>query len=111
MLTTFTAPTATTAAQLPSALRAWVGARLGRPGAQPAPSPVTHELRRSATFALAHPQGQRVECLAGCLWITLDRDARDFIVEAGESFVADRDQRALVHALEASQVRVVPTAA
>lgn len=111
MWNTFTAPTAGNAPLIPLALRAWFGARFGRPGTRPAPSTARRELRRGATFALAHPQGQRVECLAGCLWITLDRDVRDFIVEAGESFVADRNRRVLVHALKASQVRVVPSAA
>lgn len=106
MLSTFTSPT-TAIAHLPLALRAWIGRLVARP----APSSATHALSRGAIFTLARPQGQRVECLSGCLWITLDFDARDFIIEASESFVPDRDQRTLVLALEASRFRVVPTAA
>lgn len=55
---------------------------------------------------LCEPLGQRVECLGGCVWITLDGDRRDIVVEGGQAFTADRDQRALIHALEASLLRV-----
>lgn len=111
MLNAFIAPTPTAAAQLPSVLRAWFAALLRRPAAMPAPRLITLELLRSTTLTLDSPKGKRVECQSGCLWITLDRDPRDFIIEAGKSFVADHDQRALVHALEASRIQVVPTAA
>lgn len=69
-----------------------------------------HRLAKGSFLNLQRPRGQRVECLKGCLWITLDYDSRDFIVEAGQSFTADRQQRALIHALAASHLRVTPAA-
>lgn len=65
-----------------------------------------HELARSSTITIWQPRGAVVECLEGCVWITLDEDIRDVIIDAGERFCPDRNSRALVHALETSRVRV-----
>jgi len=76
-------------------------------GAPRASSPV-QALIKGSTLTLQQPQGLRIDCVEGCVWITLDGDTRDTVLEAGSSFRADRQQRALVHALEPSQVRVSP---
>lgn len=52
--------------------------------------------------------GLQIECLRGSLWITLDCDSRDFVIEPGQSFVTDKHQLVIVHALEASELRVLP---
>lgn len=49
----------------------------------------------------------RIACREGALWITLDNDARDWIVEAGESFEAPRQARALLYALGPTRVDLV----
>jgi hypothetical protein len=46
----------------------------------------------------------RITCRAGAVWVTLDNDGKDYIVEAGESFVTSRHARALVYALGAARV-------
>lgn len=48
---------------------------------------------------VGHGAGQRVECLAGVLWITQDGDLRDVILETGEAFAFDRRGNALISAL------------
>lgn len=47
------------------------------------------------------PLGRRIDCIDGTLWVTQDRDARDVLLEPGESFVFDRPHRAIVQALGA----------
>lgn len=64
----------------------------------------SQDLGKGATLALDTPLGQRIACLEGCLWITQDRDPRDVVIAAGQSFTPDRNTRALVYALEASRV-------
>ncbi|MEO6032586.1 MAG: DUF2917 domain-containing protein [Burkholderiaceae bacterium] len=91
-------------------LRAWCGARTGAPQARSHPTRVVHELSKGRTLILLEPLGRGVECLEGCVWITLDHDRRDFIVEAGQTFTACSNQRALIHALETSRVRVAQAA-
>lgn len=67
-----------------------------------------HALAKGSTYMLQQPRGLRVECLGGCVWITLDSDTRDTVLEAGESYCADHQSRALVHALAASNIRISP---
>ena len=81
-----------------------------RPVVVPGTSGSVEELAKNSTIAILQPQDAVVECLEGCVWITLDEDIRDVIIEAGELFCADRNSRALVHALETSRVRVVRVA-
>lgn len=69
-----------------------------------------HELVKGCTVTVWQPLGTVMECLEGCVWITLDHDSRDTVIEAGQRFCADRNSRALVHALEASRVRVSASA-
>jgi len=65
-----------------------------------------HELAKNSTVAIFQPQGSVVECLEGCVWITLDGDVRDVVIAGGQSFRPDRSRRTLIHALESSRVRV-----
>ena len=53
------------------------------------------------------PSGLRIACREGTLWITLDNDDRDWIVEAGETFEAPRQARALLYALGPTRVDLV----
>jgi len=56
-------------------------------------------LPRHVSISLHDRAGDRIECVAGVLWITQDRDPRDIVLRAGESFRLDRDGRAVVFAL------------
>ena len=46
-----------------------------------------------------HP-GQRIEALAGCLWITMDNDLRDIVIDAGEGFNIDRSGETFISAFD-----------
>ena len=70
------------------------------------PMPTSEVLGKGDTLALEQPAGRCVECLEGCVWVTLDGDGRDVVISAGQCFWPDRNARALVHALEASRIGV-----
>jgi len=46
--------------------------------------------------------GVRFSCDEGCLWITLDNDPRDIVLEPGQCFAGTQHRRALIYALQAS---------
>ena len=50
----------------------------------------------------------RIECREGSVWITLDHDPRDIVLEAGDSFEHDGRTRALLYAFEPSAVALRP---
>lgn len=58
-------------------------------------------LRRTV---LELPQGRelQVACGAGALWLTLDNDLRDIVLQQDESFRVPADRRALVYAFRDS---------
>jgi hypothetical protein len=56
-------------------------------------------LPRHVSISLHDRAGDRIECVAGVLWITQDRDPRDIVLRAGESFRLDRNGRTVVFAL------------
>ena len=45
-----------------------------------------------------------VTCTEGSVWVTLDDDVRDIVLERGESFTAPAGRRAVVYAFEVSVV-------
>jgi hypothetical protein len=60
-------------------------------------------LPKGALYRIHDGAGQRIEALSGCLWITIDHDLRDIVVEAGAGFSIDRDGDMLVSALDDSR--------
>ena len=64
------------------------------------------ELPRHAIFTVADIAGVGIECQSGCVWLTLDDDPRDLVLEPGESFVGDIHRRVLVSAFENSRIAV-----
>ena len=55
--------------------------------------------------------GLQLRCDSGSLWITLDHDPRDIVLEAGQSFSGGMPRRAIVYALEASRLTVATASA
>lgn len=53
-------------------------------------------------------QPARIECREGSVWITLDHDPRDIVLERGETFEHDGLRRALVYAFEPSTLELRP---
>lgn len=91
-------------------LRAWLHSRFFAADRFAARSCVTRAIAGQQTLRLPAARGQRIECLEGCVWITIDHDRRDLVVAAGQAFTADRHERVLVHALQPSCVRLVSPA-
>jgi DUF2917 family protein len=48
--------------------------------------------------------GVRITCNEGCLWITLDNDPRDIVLEPGQNFASTQHRRALIYALQSSML-------
>ncbi len=68
----------------------------------------TLSLAKSRIETLPRGRAQLVECLAGTLWVTVDAQPEDIVLEAGEQFVAPAGERTLVYALSDAQLRVGP---
>lgn len=69
-------------------------------------------LRKGEILHLHHALGQRIEALGGRLWITMDGDLRDIVIDAGEGFTVDRSTDVLLSAMSDAQLVVLlPTAA
>ena len=59
-------------------------------------------------FEIADASSARIVCTAGCLWVTLDNDPRDVILEPGDSFATGEPRRALLYALQGSAFVLAP---
>ena len=68
-------------------------------------------LRQDAMLRLPDTAGVQVVCRDGTVWITLDRDPRDIVLEAGDRFASSEHRRAVVMALAPSSISVCTTAA
>jgi len=62
------------------------------------------QLPHRGLFRLPDAAGVELTCSSGALWVTLDSDPRDIVLERGERFVTSEHRPALIYALEASQV-------
>jgi hypothetical protein len=67
------------------------------------------ELTRARHAHLRGAGGWTVRALAGTVWITLDGDIRDVVLDAGQSFRLDRNSPALLSALGSAKVCVMRT--
>lgn len=61
-------------------------------------------LERRALFSVADAADVQITCREGALWITLDNDPRDIVLEPDASFVTPAHRRAIVYALRPSRV-------
>ena len=61
-------------------------------------------------FEIPDAAGVQIDCRRGSLWLTLDNDTRDIVLEPGESFVTAEHRRALLYALRPACVTVGPAA-
>lgn len=71
-----------------------------------------YQLSLAARELLEIPDVARVQvtCNQGSLWITLDNDRRDIVLETGENFFCTEHRRALVYAFEPSTLALRPPA-
>lgn len=68
-------------------------------------------LPKGDLIAIPDLSGMQVACREGCLWITLDGDPRDIVLEPGQAFTGSEHRRALVHALAAACLTIRPAIA
>jgi hypothetical protein len=59
-------------------------------------------LAHQGLFDIADAAGVNMRCDEGSVWITLDNDPRDIVLEAGEVFATHEHRHALVYALSPS---------
>ena len=57
--------------------------------------------------SIADASGVSITCRSGAVWVTIDNDPNDYVLEAGESFVAPGHGRALLYALGAARIDLV----
>ncbi|MEK9952772.1 MAG: DUF2917 domain-containing protein [Curvibacter sp.] len=62
-------------------------------------------LPQDAVWVLPHPQGQRIECLSGALWITQDWQPADIFLSAGQSCTVHLPYPLRVQALQPARVQ------
>jgi Protein of unknown function (DUF2917) len=68
-------------------------------------------LRKGEILHLQHALGQRIEALSGRVWITMDGDLRDIVIDAGEGFTVDRGTDVLLSAISDAQFAVLTSTA
>lgn len=79
----------------------------GVPRARPVHRIVSTDIRavpRQSTVALDAPEGRRITCVLGCVWITHDGEPRDIVLEPGQSYRSDSGARVLVYGLQRSSI-------
>ncbi len=69
--------------------------------------PNVQEIARDGILEISQGAGMTLECLAGSVWVTLDGDLRDVILDAGHAFTVASEQRILIQALDCARVRLV----
>jgi hypothetical protein len=68
-------------------------------------------LAQRGLFEIPDVAGVQIRCTEGSLWITLDHDPRDIVLESGDVFTGSDHRRALVYALAPSSLSVRAPAA
>ena len=69
------------------------------------PQRLSLSLPKKGIFTLPDAHDVDIECQSGSVWITVDHDQRDIVLEPGERFRSDVHRGAVVAALEPSCVR------
>lgn len=63
-------------------------------------------LRRQAIFSVPDAANVRIACVEGSIWITLDNDPRDVMLDSCGVFTTPEHRRAIVYALRPSVISV-----
>ena len=62
--------------------------------------PLTVNLARHQTLKLTQARDTRLSVAAGLAWVTIDGQLRDIVLERGDSFVVDSNEKVVVFALD-----------
>ncbi len=71
---------------------------------------VSVNLQRQAIFSVPDSAKVRIACVEGSVWITLDNDPRDVILDACQVFSSPEHRRAIIYALKPSVINLVARA-
>jgi hypothetical protein len=78
------------------------------PCARTAPAaPAVRRVAARTTVWIARPQGRTIRCEAGRLWLSFDGEARDVVLDAGESHLCTLAAPLAIHGLTAAAFRAV----
>ncbi len=78
----------------------------GQRAATPAHQAFNLNLAKQATFSVPDAANVRIACVEGTVWITLDNDPRDIVLEACGVFTTPEHRRAIIYAMKPSQITV-----
>ena len=67
-------------------------------------TPFDLTLAHKAMFSVSDAAGVQILCRSGSLWITLDNDTRDIVLDAGDSFLSTEHRQAIIYAMETSSL-------
>ncbi len=62
------------------------------------------ELAHRDLHSLPDAAGVQIRCQSGSIWVTLDHDTRDIVLNPGQSFATPEHRRAIIFALEPARV-------
>ncbi len=68
------------------------------------------DLPKAGMLRLDDMSDVELHCLSGTLWLTLDNDPKDVVLEAGDSFVTSSSRPAIVYALAPASARLLHAA-
>lgn len=63
-------------------------------------------MQPQALYSLPDAADVQIQCDEGAVWVTLDDDPRDVVLETGQVFSASEHRRVLISALSSSRVSV-----
>ena len=73
-------------------------------------APIRVTLRWGMPLTVRDGQGACITARRGTVWITQDHDRRDVVLTSGESFRLERAETAIVQAMDAAEVLILPPA-
>ena len=76
----------------------------GQRAANPARQAFNLNLAHHAAFSVPDAANVRIACVEGTVWITLDNDPRDIVLEACGVFTTPEHRRAIIYAMKPSQI-------
>ena len=62
------------------------------------------DMRKKGIVKLRDAAGVTIACREGAIWVTLDNDPRDIVLEPGESFTGAEHRPAMIYALQPSSL-------
>jgi hypothetical protein len=69
--------------------------------------PAYVRLEKRALHRVDDAAGVQIACREGSVWLTLDDDYQDYVLEAGETFTTGEHRRALIYALAPARIDLV----